>query len=142
MKPGLSVGDRATFSREVPAHETVSRLFSDSELLSQMPDVYATAYMVGFMEWACCEQLAPYYEEGQCSLGIHVEMSHTAPTVPGMTVTVLSEVAEIDTRFVTFKVTARDNSGVIGEGRHRRALVDRETFAAKAAGRAVGSVDA
>ncbi|WP_424931750.1 thioesterase family protein [Amaricoccus macauensis] len=142
MKPGLDIGHRAEFARKVPSHETVPRLFEDSELLHKMPDVYATAYMVGFMEWACCEHLAPFYDQGECSLGIQVDMSHTAPTVPGMTVTVTSEITAIEGRFVSFKVVARDDAGQIGEGMHRRALVDTDTFAAKAAGRSAGSIPA
>jgi fluoroacetyl-CoA thioesterase len=140
VKPGLDVGHRAEFSRRVPPEETVSRIFPDSALLAEMPHVYATAYMIGFMEWGCCEHLAPYYDEGECSLGIHVDMNHTAPTSPGMTVTVTSEITAVEGRFLNFRVSLRDDAGPIGEGTHRRALVDTDTFAAKAAGRAAGSV--
>jgi fluoroacetyl-CoA thioesterase len=140
MKPGLEIGQRAEFSRKVPEHETVSRLFADSDLLAQMPDIYATAYMIGFMEWACCEQIAPFYDDGECSLGIQVDMAHVAPTLPGMEVTVTSEVTAIDGRIISFRVSLRDDAGAIGEGTHRRALVDTDTFRAKAAGRAAGSL--
>jgi len=133
VKPGLTTGDRATFSRIVPPQETVSRLFADSVLLARMPDVYATAYMVGFMEWACCEHIAPYHEDGECSLGVLVNMSHVAPTPPGMRVTVSSTVTAVDGRFVDFAVVAHDAAGLIGEGTHRRAVVETERFAAKAA---------
>jgi fluoroacetyl-CoA thioesterase len=140
MKPGLTIGHRAEFSRKVPPEETVSRLFPDSALLAQMPHVYATAYMIGFMEWACCEHVAPFYDEGECSLGIQVDMSHIAPTSPGMTVTVTSEITALEGRFLGFRVSLRDEAGLIGEGTHRRALVDADTFSARAAGRAAGSV--
>ncbi len=140
MKPGLDIGSRAEFSRKVPADETVSRLFEDSALLAAMPHVYATAYMIGFMEWACCEQVAPFYDEGECSLGIEVNITHVAPTSPGMTVTAISELTAIEGKFLSFRVWLRDDAGPIGEGTHRRALVDADNFAAKAAGRAAGSV--
>ena len=136
MKPGLAIGDTATFSRVVPADETVSRLFAESTLLATMPDVFATAYMIGLMEWACCEQIAPYYDAGECSLGIHVDISHLAPTPPGLTVTVTSRVAEIDGRFIWFDVSLHDGVDLIGEGRHKRAVVDRDRFQAKAAAKA------
>lgn len=131
MKPGLSIGDKATFSRVVPETETVSRLFADSTLLAGMPDVLATAYMIGLMEWACCEQIAPYYEAGECSLGTHVDMSHIAPTPPGMTVTVTSEIAEIDGKFLWFRVSLHDGVDLIGEGRHQRALIRQDRFEAR-----------
>ncbi len=136
MQPGLAIGDTATFSRVVPADETVSRLFADSALLATMPDVFATAYMIGLMEWACCEQIAPFYGAGECSLGIHVDISHLAPTPPGMTVTVTSRIAAIDGRFIWFDVSLSDGVDLIGEGRHKRAVVDRDRFQAKAAAKA------
>lgn len=136
MKSGLAIGDTATFARVVPEDETVSRLFADSALLATMPEVFATAYMVGLMEWGCCEQIAPFYEDGECSLGIHVDISHLAPTPPGMTVTVTSRVAELDGRFIWFDVSLHDGVDLIGEGRHRRALVSRDRFQAKAAAKA------
>ncbi|MCA8881182.1 MAG: thioesterase family protein [Rhodobacteraceae bacterium] len=126
------MGDTATFSRVVREDETVSRLFDDAALLARMPDVFATAYMVGLMEWACCEQIAPYYEDGECSLGVRVDISHVAATPPGMTVTVTSRVAELDGRFIRFDVSLSDGMDLIGEGRHQRALVQTARFQAKA----------
>jgi len=139
VKPGLAIGDSATFARVVPANETVSRLFPDSPLLATMPDVFSTAYMIGLMEWACCEQIAPFYEDGECSLGIHVDISHLAPTPPGMTVTVTSRIAELDGRFIWFDVSLDDGVEVIGAGRHRRALVDRARFQARAEAKAAAA---
>jgi fluoroacetyl-CoA thioesterase len=136
MKPGLAVGDRARFSRRVTGADSVPRLFPDAGIMADMPDVLATAKMIGLMEWACVAQLLPYYEEGECSLGIHVDVSHVAPTPPGLTVTVDSEVTEIDGRFVSFSVRAHDGTDLIGEGRHRRAVVLTDRFAQKAAAKA------
>jgi fluoroacetyl-CoA thioesterase len=136
MKPGLAVGDRARFSRRVTEGDTVPRLFPDAGIMADMPDVLATAKMIGLMEWACVAQLMPYYEPGECSLGIHVDVSHIAPTPPGLTVTVDSEVTAIDGRFVSFSVRAHDGIDLIGEGRHRRAVVQTDRFAAKATAKA------
>ena len=90
--------------------------------------VLATGYMVGLMEWACIEQLLPFYEDGEGSLGTHVDVSHLAPTPPGLTVTVETEVTGIDGKFVWFSVRAHDGVDLIGEGRHQRALVRWEKF--------------
>lgn len=136
MRAGLKVGDRARFSRTVRPEDTVNRLFPDARRMDDMPEVLATAKMIGLMEWACVEQIAPYYEPGECSLGIHVDVSHVAPTPPGLTVTVETEITEIDGRFVGFAVRAEDEGGLIGEGRHRRAVVASDRFKAKAAAKA------
>ena len=128
MKPGLKSGDCARFSMKVQPGDTVPALFSDRNAFPEMPVVFATAKMVGLMEWACVEQLRPYYEEGEGSLGIHVDVDHTAPTLPGQVVTVETEVEEVDGRFIWFRVTAHDGIDQIGTGRHRRAVIRNEKF--------------
>ena len=128
MKPGLKPGDRASFSMRVTAGDTVPALFADRRAFLDMPDVFATAKMVGLMEWACVEQLRPFYEDGEDSLGIHVDVDHSAPTLPGQVVTVETEVEEIDGRFLWFRVVAHDGIDQIGAGRHRRAVIDSAKF--------------
>ena len=128
MKPGLKSGDRARFSMKVQPGVSVPALFSVRNAFPEMPVVFATAKMVGLMEWACVEQLRPYYEEGEGSLGIHVDVDHTAPTLPGQVVTVETEVEEVDGRFIWFRVTAHDGIDQIGTGRHRRAVIRTEKF--------------
>ena len=128
MKPGLKSGDCARFSMKVQPGDTVPALFSDRNAFPEMPVVFATAKMVGLMEWACVEQLRPYYEEGEGSLGVHVDVDHTAPTRPGQVVTVETEVEEVDGRFIWFRVTAHDGIDQIGTGRHRRAVIRNEKF--------------
>ena len=128
MKPGLKSGDCARFSMKVQPGDTVPALFSDRNAFPEMPVVFASAKMVGLMEWACVEQMRPYYEEGEGSLGIHVDVDHTAPTLPGQVVTVETEVEEVDGRFIWFRVTAHDGIDQIGTGRHRRAVIRNEKF--------------
>lgn len=128
MKPGLKPGDRASFSMRVTAGDTVPALFADRNAFVDMPDVFATAKMVGLMEWACVEQLRPYYDAGEDSLGIHVDVDHSAPTLPGQVVTVETEVEEIEGRFLWFRVVAHDGVDQIGAGRHRRAVIQTSKF--------------
>jgi len=54
---------------------------------ADLPPVFATAFLVGFMEWACIETLKPYLLDGENTVGTHVYLSHVAPTPAGMTVT-------------------------------------------------------
>ena len=92
--------------------------------------------MVGLMEWACLEQLLPFLDEGEGSLGVHVDISHVAPTPPGLTVTVETRVEEIDGEFIWFHVRAHDGVDMIGEGRHKRAVVRWENFTPRAMSKA------
>jgi fluoroacetyl-CoA thioesterase len=136
VKPGLSIGDRAVFSHRIGPQHSVPALYPEAALFQSMPTVLATGYFVGLMEWACVEQLAPYYEDGEGSLGTHVDVSHVAPTPPGLTVTVDSEVTAMDGKFIWFKVRAHDGVDMIGEGRHQRAVVRWDKFVPKAMAKA------
>lgn len=137
MKPGLTVGARGRHAMTVGPSHLVPALFAEADggrgAFPDMPAVFATAQMVGLMEWACVEQLRPFYEAGEDSLGIHVDFDHAAPTLPGQTVTVETEVEAIDGRFVWFRVEAHDGVERIGGGRHRRAVIDAAKFAQRLA---------
>lgn len=95
-------------------------------------DVFATPAMTALMEQTAWKSVAPYLEDGQGTVGIHLDISHDAPTPLGMTVTCESELIEIDGRRLVFEVTARDESGTIGKGRHERFIITENTFQAKA----------
>src|SRR5262245_26772993 len=89
---------------------------------SDMPPVFATAFMVGFIEWACIEAIRPYLEPGEHTVGTHVNVSHTAATPVGMNVTAFVELVAVEGRKLTFRVTCRDEAGGIGEGTHERVV--------------------
>lgn len=98
-------------------------------------DVFATPAMIALMEQTAWESVAPHLEKGQGTVGIHLDVSHDAPTPFGMTVTCESELVEIDGRRLVFDLTARDESGIIGKGRHERFIIDEDKFQAKANGK-------
>lgn len=94
--------------------------------------VFATPSMIGLMEQAAADSIQPYLEPGQGSVGIHLDVSHESATPVGLKVWAESEVTAVDGRQITFSVTAYDEAGRIGSGRHTRALIDNERFMAKA----------
>src|SRR5690349_6263118 len=100
---------------------------------ANMPPVFATAYMVGFMEWACAEALGPHLAPGQGTVGTHIDMSHVSATPVGLHVVVEVEVIAVARRKVRFKVSCLDEAGLIGEGFHERAIIDRDPFMARVA---------
>ena len=91
----------------VPATKTVPHLYPESERFRAMPEVFATGFMVGLVEWACIEAIAPHLEEGELSLGTHVNLSHDAATPPGMEVVARVRLEEVDGRRLTFSAVAR-----------------------------------
>ena len=94
--------------------------------------VFATPWMIAMLELSACSALAPYYEEGQSSVGTHLDVSHDAATPVGMKVHAEAEVIEVDRRRIVLSVAAYDEMGLIGKGRHERFLIDAEKFIAKA----------
>ena len=93
--------------------------------------VFATPWMCAMMELAACNALAPYYDEGQSSVGTKLDISHDAATPVGMKVCAEAEVVEVDRRRIVFRVAAWDETGLIGKGAHERFLIDAERFLAK-----------
>lgn len=125
------VGDVHQFRFQVGANKVVPALYPESDIFQSMPEVFATGFMVGLMEWACVEHLRPHLEEGEGSLGVAVDVSHSAPTLPGQVVTVTVTCDKADGRRLGWQVVARDELDVIGEGRHERAVVMWDRFRQK-----------
>jgi fluoroacetyl-CoA thioesterase len=93
-----------------------------------MPPVFATAFMVGFVEDTCVLALRPFLAPGQRTVGTHVDVSHSAATPVGMTASCAVELVERHGRRLKFKVACRDEKGPIGEGFHERVVIDLERF--------------
>jgi fluoroacetyl-CoA thioesterase len=133
MKDTLQPGISARFSYKVPAEKTVPHIYSESEDMRDMPAVFATGFMIALMEWTCLRALEPHLDEGEGSVGVHVDVSHDAATPAGMTVTVEVEATEVDGRKVWFELRAHDGVDQIGEGYHQRAIVNWDKFNARLA---------
>jgi fluoroacetyl-CoA thioesterase len=128
MKPTLRCGLTHRFQFEVPPTKTVPHLYPEVADFQNMPAVFATGFMVGLMEWTCMQLLAPHLDPGEGSLGVHIDLSHTAATPPGLTVTLDTECLAVDGPRVTFAVKAHDGIDPIGEGLHQRFIVIWDKF--------------
>ena len=131
MKDTLKTGLKHRFEYVVPENKTVPHLYPEAPQFQAMPDVLATGYMVGLLEWACIQLLEPHMENGEGSLGTHVDVSHQAATPPGMTVTVDAEITELRGPRAKFMVRAHDGVDLIGEGRRERFIVKWDRFNAR-----------
>ena len=90
--------------------------------------VLATPVMINLMEAAALAAVEHRLPEGHQSLGMHLDVSHVAATPVGMRVRALAEVTEVAGNKIAFRVEARDESDLIGEGSHRRVVVDVARF--------------
>lgn len=128
VKPSMRAGASTQFSFRVPATKTVPCLYPEAHEFQTMPTVFATGYMVGLMEWTCLNVLAAHLEEGEGSLGVHINVSHIAATLPGQTVTVDAVCTKVDGRRIAFHVKAHDGIDLISEGEHERMIVHWDLF--------------
>lgn len=90
--------------------------------------VLATPVMINLMEAAALDAAESALPEGYQSLGIRLDVTHVAATPVGMRVTATAEVTRIDGNRIAFRVEARDERDLIGEGTHERVVVNVERF--------------
>jgi fluoroacetyl-CoA thioesterase len=129
MKDTLIPGIRYEHKYLLPANRTVPALYPESPEFVAMPEVFATGYMVGFLEWACIMCIKPHLDwPAEQSLGTHINVSHEAATPPGLTVTASVELIAIEGRRLTFAVSAHDGVDLIAQGTHERFVIDKARF--------------
>ena len=92
--------------------------------------VLATPMMIANMEYTSAASVEELLGKGKTTVGVKVDVSHVAATPKGMKVTFDAELLEISAngKILTFHVEAHDECGLIGEGTHQRAVVDRVRF--------------
>jgi len=135
LKPGLVHELRFV----VPPSKTVPALYPESADFQRMPAVFATGFLVGFLEWACLLAVKPHLDwPAEQTVGTHVDVSHEAATPAGMVVTARVKLVAVDGRRLRFDVEADDGVDVIARGTHERVVILREKFDAKVAEKARG----
>ena len=123
MKQGLVAGLRYTGTYLTTPDMRARQLTSD---------VLSTPAMISLMEKTSVDLTIPYLEEHEHTVGTHVDVRHRAPTRIGQTITVTAELLEYKGNKLRFAVTAVNDQGVkIGEGTHRRAVINTTDFARK-----------
>jgi fluoroacetyl-CoA thioesterase len=131
MNNVLVPGITHTLSLQVNDRLIVTAFTPEFSGFADLPPVFATAFMVGFMEWACIEALRPYLGDGENTVGTHVYLSHVAPTPIGMKVAAHVELIEVKDRILRFRVDCYDECDLIGSGFHERTVIDTDRFMAK-----------
>lgn len=98
---------------------------------SGLVPVFATPSMIALMEQAASSSLLPYLEDGQGSVGTHIDVTHESATPIGLKVWAETEVTEVNGKQITFTVAAYDEAGLIGRGTHKRAIITVDRFLSK-----------
>jgi len=136
MTPTLKADLTHRFVYTVPVSKTVPYLYEESPELAIMPEVLATGFMVGLMEWTCVQLLAPHLDPGEGSLGVHIDVSHKAAAPVDFSITVEAECIEVRGPRAKFVLRAHDGVDEIGSGTHERFIVNWDRFNKSVAGKA------
>lgn len=141
MKDSLAQGLTFEFKFRIPENKTVPHLYPEAPELQEMPKVLATGFLVGLIEWTCIQAINPHINwPDEQTVGVGINMSHTAATPPGLTVTVKVSLEEVDGRKLNFSFIADDGIDTICEGGHGRYVIDAAKFNAKVEAKAAESV--
>jgi fluoroacetyl-CoA thioesterase len=129
MKDTLKPGIESTFTFRISESKTVPALYPEAPEFQEMPAVFATGFMVGFLEWACIKAINPHLDwPEEQTVGTHINVSHTAATPPGMEVTARVKLIEADGRRLKFELEAFDEKEPISRGTHERFIINRKKF--------------
>jgi fluoroacetyl-CoA thioesterase len=129
MKESLKLGIKYEHKFKIPKSKTVPSLYPESEEFVAMPKVFATGFLVGFLEWACIKAINPHLDWPQeQTLGTHINVSHEAATPVGLEVTATVELIAVEGKRLIFNVEAHDGLDLISKGQHERFVINRQKF--------------
>jgi predicted thioesterase len=117
MKQSLKTGLTATARITVDGARTIS-------FMSDEGRVYATPELVRDIEHTCRDLLLEHIDDGEDSVGTHIDVSHLAATPLGMWVEIAVTVTSLDGRAVSFDIDAHDPVEQVCRGSHSRFVVD------------------
>ncbi len=92
------------------------------------PRVLSTPRMIQAMESTCRNLVLSMLEEGQDTVGTHVNVYHRAAAAMGSTVVFRAELTGVEKRRVRFSVRATMGETIVGDGTHERAVIDVSRF--------------
>lgn len=118
----------------------VARKDLASEVGSGLVNVFSTAMLVAGMEEAAVKTVQTALEPDQTTVGLMVDIAHMAPTPEGMKICFRATLEKISQsgRSLFFHVEAHDEKECIGEGTHKRVIVNRAIFEQKAFAKKAG----
>jgi len=132
MKDTLKAGLEYTLRFRVPDNKTVPALYPESSEFQEMPRVFATGFMVGLIEWACIQAVNPHIDwPKEQTVGISIDVNHTAATPPGLEICARVKLTEIDGKRLVFETELNDSVDIISKGTHERFIIDAEKFNSK-----------
>ena len=94
-----------------------------------MPAVLSTPWLIWFLEHAAREAVLPCLEDGESTVGTHVDVQHLAPTPLGQQVTCVARIIHVDGPVASMQLHARDEQELIARGLHKLRIIRCDRFA-------------
>ena len=124
MKRPVPEGLRITKKYTVPADKVARRLMPESRQFQTLPEMLATGYLCGLIEWTCMELVETYLDDGDHTIGVQMNLTQAVPTPPGVELEIVIRYHSIEGRRLRFQFTVRDSRELISEGTHERYIVN------------------
>ena len=124
----MSLLDQVSVGMTAEKLVTVTAEMTVGHVVPGMPEVYGTPMMILHMEMAAGSAVQPFLPKGHVSVGMMVNIRHLAATPVGRTVRAIARVVAVEARSILFEVEAWDGNRKIGDGTHRRGVVDVTEF--------------
>jgi fluoroacetyl-CoA thioesterase len=132
MKASLQPGIRHESKLFVTEDQLVPAVFPKSATSAIRPEVFATGFLVGFLELACVELIIPHLDwPEEQAVGTMINITHLVATPAGLEVTAEVELIRVEGRKLTFWVMAHDGIDVISKGYHERMVINKDKFMTK-----------
>ena len=120
MTDTIEVGAELTERHDIDKDRTIGFMGEECR-------VYSTPALLYDTEIACRNLLMKFIDSDQDSVGTHVELNHTGPTLLGMWVEITAKIVSAKGPAVNFEVTARDALEQVATCQHTRYVVNVES---------------
>ncbi len=129
MKASLKPGIKYEYKFMVTDAQTVPAMYPESKEAAMRPEVFATGFLVGFLELACVKAIASHLDwPEEQAVGTFISVTHEAATPPGMEVTAKVELTEVRGKKLIFSVEAYDDVELVSKGSHERIIINKRQF--------------
>lgn len=100
-----------------------------------MPRILCTPWLVWFLEHAARNAVLPLLEPGESTVGVALNLEHTAATPVGAEVVCRARVITADGPLITFQIEAHDEHERICRGTHKLRVIEAARLARKVEGK-------
>ncbi|WP_300458058.1 hypothetical protein [Desulfobacula sp.] len=118
----MEINDKIELTYKIKSEDLAKSLSLDDR--DDFPEVFATSRMVALMELAASRLIRPLLKIGQLSVGVNVNVNHTAATPNHQEIKIVAEFKGMEDKLFLFEVSLYDSAGKAGSGTHTRAIID------------------